>query len=230
MGFTSTFGDGKCIITLPADGECVAQVPKNAKGLYRVEHEPDSANAVTEKISIDQLHRQLGHISPDVARRLVNNKLVAGVRLKETTAGNPFFCESCVYAKATRKSVPKRRKGEQATEFGGEIHTDIWGPAPVELRGGKRYYVTYTDDKNAPYQRLLPCKEVRVSLSPTKTTKRGVRCSSTPRSSVFTQIKVESTRGAHSSYISDRAALRRNARCTIPPQRTASRSAVIAQS
>ena len=137
MGFTSTFGDGKCIIRT-ADGECVAQVPKNAKGLYRVEHEPDSANTVTEKISIDQLHRRLGHISPDVARRLVNNKLVAGVRLEETTVGDPFFCESCVYAKATRKSVPKRREGERATEFGGEIHTDVWGPAPVESRGGKR--------------------------------------------------------------------------------------------
>jgi transposase InsO family protein len=32
-------------------------------------------------------------------------------------------------------------------EFGGETHSDVWGPAPVETKGGKRYYITYTDDK-----------------------------------------------------------------------------------
>jgi len=32
-------------------------------------------------------------------------------------------------------------------EFGQEIHTDLWGPAPVESRGGKKYWDTYIDDK-----------------------------------------------------------------------------------
>ena len=33
------------------------------------------------------------------------------------------------------------------TEFGGEIHTDLWGPAPVATKSGRHYYVTFTDDK-----------------------------------------------------------------------------------
>jgi hypothetical protein len=98
-------------------------------------------------VSLDQLHQRLGHISPDVARRLVSNKLVSGVRVAEMSSGDPFFCESCVYAKATRKPVPKQREGDRATEFSGEIHSDLWGLAPVESKGRKHYYITYTDDK-----------------------------------------------------------------------------------
>jgi hypothetical protein len=71
---------------------------------------------------------------------------VTGVQL-ETTSDADLFCESCVYAKATRKSIPKVREGERAMEFVGETHSDVWGPAPVETKGGKCYYITYTDDK-----------------------------------------------------------------------------------
>lgn len=52
-----------------------------------------------------------------------------------------------MYAKATRKPVRKARGGERASEFGDEIHSDVWGPAPNVSQGGKRYYVTFTDDK-----------------------------------------------------------------------------------
>ena len=63
-----------------------------------------------------------------------------------TPSSNPVFCESCVYAKATQKSVLKAREGECAKKFGEEVHSDLWGPAPVKSKGGKRYYITYTDD------------------------------------------------------------------------------------
>lgn len=83
---------------------------------------------------LDQFHRRMGHISPDVARKLVTKGFVTGVHLDETESGDPFFCESCVYAKATRKPILKARQGERATEFGGEIHSDLWGPAPVATK------------------------------------------------------------------------------------------------
>ena len=74
--------------------------------------------------------------------------MVTGVRLEYTPFGRPFFCASCVYAKATQKPVAKMRDGERADVFGGEVHSDVWGPTPVESRGGKRYYVTFIDDKS----------------------------------------------------------------------------------
>ena len=89
----------------------------------------------------------MGHISAASARRLVSQGLVTGVSLDLTDPVSPFFCESCVYAKSSRKPVSKVREGERATEFGGEVHSDLWGPAPVESKGGKKYYITFTDDK-----------------------------------------------------------------------------------
>ena len=67
--------------------------------------------------------------------------------LAETPSGDPFFCKSCIYAKATRKSVAKEREGNRAENFGAEVHSDLWGPAPVATKGRKRYYVTFIDDK-----------------------------------------------------------------------------------
>jgi len=87
----------------------------------------------------------MGHISAGVAHRLVENGLVTGVHLEPSSSGD-YFCESCVYAKATRKPVPKAREGERATKFGDEVYSDLWGPAPVETKGGRKYYVTFTDD------------------------------------------------------------------------------------
>jgi hypothetical protein len=38
------------------------------------------------------------------------------------------------------------REGQRASEFGEEIHSNLWGPSSVESLGGKSYYVSFTDD------------------------------------------------------------------------------------
>ena len=55
-GFIIKFGGGKCEITNP-NGEIVGVVPKNPKGLYRVEHHPETVNVTTEELTLDQFHR-----------------------------------------------------------------------------------------------------------------------------------------------------------------------------
>jgi hypothetical protein len=145
-GFVVKFGGGKCVITDP-NGVIIREVPKNQKGLYRVEHDLETADVASEELTLEQFHRRMGHISPESARTLVSRGLVTGVFLDLTDHVRPFFCESCVYAKSSRKPISKVREGERAVEFGGEVHSDLWGPAPVESRGGKRYYITFTDDK-----------------------------------------------------------------------------------
>ena len=32
-------------------------------------------------------------------------------------------------------------------KFGGEVHSDLWGPALVATKAGKHYYITFMDDK-----------------------------------------------------------------------------------
>jgi len=146
-GFTTQFGHGKCVIW-GSDGEKIGEVQRTARKAYKVEHEMGMANVAEETLTIDELHRRMGHASIQVIRDLVKHGMVTGVRLEYSPVGKPFFCESCVYGKATRKSVPKIREGERATVFGGEIHSDLWGKSPVASKGGKLYMDTYIDDSS----------------------------------------------------------------------------------
>ena len=62
--------------------------------------------AAVEVISLDQLHCRMGHISPKVARLMVTKGFATGIKL-DNTGPQDIFCESCIYAKATHKSVVK---------------------------------------------------------------------------------------------------------------------------
>jgi len=147
--FTATFGGQKCMIKRHRgnNDEVVGVVQKMLSEVYKVEHEDGVVNMAEERLTLEKFHQHMGHIWPEVACKLVRNNMVTGVRLEYMPLGNPFFCASCVYAKATRKAVPKLREDERAEVFGGEVHSDLWGKAPVESKGGRRYYVTFIDDK-----------------------------------------------------------------------------------
>ena len=147
LGYSATFTDGKCILRDSCD-DLVGEIPKSNRGLYRVVHLPggNSVNAATETVTVMELHRRMGHIAPSAARRLAEQGLVSGLKF-DLSKDEPTFCESCVYAKATRKPIAKARQGERATEFAQEVHTDLWGPAPMQTINGRRYYISFTDDK-----------------------------------------------------------------------------------
>jgi hypothetical protein len=98
-GFSVTFAGGKCTIQGP-EGDHIGAIPKTGRGIYRVAHEPELANVATEVLTLDQFHHRMGHISTEVARKLVDKGFVTGVRLETTPSGEPHFCESCVYVKA----------------------------------------------------------------------------------------------------------------------------------
>ena len=85
-----------------------------------------------------ELHCHMGHISPGIAKKLVKNGLVTGVWIDDSSDG-VVFCESCVYAKATQKPVVKECEGERTIKFGREVHTDLWGPAPIATIHGCHY-------------------------------------------------------------------------------------------
>ncbi len=63
------------------------------------------------------------------------------------------MCDLCEYAKTTCKAIRKECEAPQADAFGAEVHSDIWGPSPVQTIGGRKYYITFTDD-HTRYMRL----------------------------------------------------------------------------
>ena len=131
----------------------IGQIHVTPNGLYYVDHEESvSAAGTKEKVSLMELHQRLGHIAPDAVRKLVREGRVEGIEL-EVEEGEMGTCESCEYAKTTRKNIKRERQEPKADHFGDEIHSDVWGPSQVETINHRRHYVSFTDD-NTCYTRI----------------------------------------------------------------------------
>ena len=141
-GYHTHIGAGHLDLTSP-QGNRIGHIPRTQGRLYKVVHALDSANAV-EPVSIMELHRQLGHIAVESARKLVTSGAVVGVELD--TSSQETDCDACIFARATRLPIPKVRISAPAQDFGDEIHTDVWGPATIATRQSRRYFITFTDD------------------------------------------------------------------------------------
>ena len=151
-GMTVAFEGSTCKIT-NKQGTVVGKIPTNNNG---VEHVRVASASTDEVIDIRTLHRRLGHVAASTIRVLVRSQAIQGISLIDD--GQPLYCESCEYAKATRKVIEKERQGAQASAFGIEIHTDLW-TSPSPSLGGRKYYITFTDDYSRyTVTRLLKAK------------------------------------------------------------------------
>ena len=143
-GHTVTFENKACKIKNKA-GKLIGSIPASTSGLFKVEHSYLAADSTpVEQINIHELHRRLGHIPANAIRSLIRNHAIEGIQLIDD--GTPIICDSCEYAKMTRKIIFKERTAPPAKRFGDEVHSDLWGPSPTTSLGGRRYYITFTDD------------------------------------------------------------------------------------
>jgi len=160
-GYMVTFANGTCTIHDTAH-KTIGLFPK-WEGLYKVDthlRDSTSVSSLDTSLSIEDAHRLLGHISPDAVKQLCKDGLITGFTLNHNT--EIAACNSCAYAKLTRKPVPKERSGKRADSPGAEIHTDVWGPSPVKLLHRKLYYISFTDDKtHYTHVYLLALKSAR---------------------------------------------------------------------
>jgi hypothetical protein len=142
-GYTVMFKGDICRI-LDRTGRIVGEI-EVSNGLYRVSSDSDKASvAFTQKTTITNLHKRLGHISPVMVKSMIASKACDGLELDERSSMTP--CASCEHAKTTRKPIQRVRATPRAKAFGEEIHSDVWGPSPVQTIGKQNYYVTFTDD------------------------------------------------------------------------------------
>ena len=143
-GFQSLFGT-RCKI-FDQKRKVIGEVPRRS-GLYRVDHSfggQETGGVAKEVLTAEELHRRMGHIAPEAAKRMISSGAVEGIEID--SSADLKSCNSCEYAKATRKPIQKAREKPRASAFGEEIHSDLWGPSPVQTAGKREYYVTFTDD------------------------------------------------------------------------------------
>jgi len=101
--------DQKCLIQ-DMNGMLLGQVPL-LTGLYKVEHTSTAAvvSIARKPLTLDELHRKMGHISPQITQKLVQDGTIMG--LEVDLLSQPSFCTACAQAKPTRKPIPQKRRG-----------------------------------------------------------------------------------------------------------------------
>jgi hypothetical protein len=123
-------------------GKVIGKIPRSTNGLFKVEHQVMAASA-EEHVSILTLHCRLGHILPVAICSLICHNIINGVKI---TDDDFTSCNSCDYVKTTCKPIKVEHTAVLATTFREEVHSDVWGPLPLNSLGGQRYYIMFTDD------------------------------------------------------------------------------------
>jgi hypothetical protein len=116
----------------------IAQV----NGLYAIPAQTEESAHVA-KLTINELHRALGHVAQGAVQCAVKQGLIEGVELD--SASTPEFCEACMKAKAMCQPFPEEM-ANCAHTYGELVHTDLWGRTQTESVAGHLYYISFTDD------------------------------------------------------------------------------------
>jgi hypothetical protein len=95
--------DGPLLKIYNSSKKLLGEVPVN-RGLYHVEHS-ESAHSAVETVTVDELHRRMGHIAPDAAKLLVQKGIIDGIELDESQS--PRNCDSCEFAKTSRRPIKR---------------------------------------------------------------------------------------------------------------------------
>src|SRR5258708_34955983 len=100
-GYTVQFAEDSCTIKKGDDGPIIGQIPVGTNGLFKVEH-AFAIDPSVEPVDILTLHHRLGHISGDAICTLACTSSIT--RLHFIRYLLPVTCDSCDYAKTTRKA------------------------------------------------------------------------------------------------------------------------------
>ena len=115
-------------------------------GLYRinpsylVKPPTHHANAANIPMSINELHRRLGHLNFRTLREMVSKGAISGITLEKSSEAE--FCSACVQGKAHHKAFPKESQTTY-TVYSEKVVVDLRGPAQVNSLDSHCYYQLY---------------------------------------------------------------------------------------
>jgi transposase InsO family protein len=94
--------------------------------------------ATSSSPSLSLWHSRLGHASSSRVQQLVSRGLLGPV------SKDNFDCVSCQLGK--QPALPFQNNESMSTGIFDLIHSDVWGPSPINSLGGSRYFVVFVDD------------------------------------------------------------------------------------
>ena len=84
------------------------------------------------------MHKRLGHPSTRVLSSLFPYAFVES-----------NVCDVCQFSKQTRLPFPTSLSiSDKCFEL---IHSDLWGPAPIDSYDGYKYFILFIDDRSVPH-------------------------------------------------------------------------------
>ncbi|KAI5332874.1 hypothetical protein L3X38_023003 [Prunus dulcis] len=106
---------------------------------------------LVSKASIHTWHKRLGHPHSAVLKTIVTSNQLP---LEDSSFSKPQ-CTDCILGKATR--LPFTPSSSVSTTPLELVHSDVWGPSPIDSCTGYRYYVLFLDDYTK-YSWIFPLK------------------------------------------------------------------------
>ncbi|KAF8547570.1 hypothetical protein OG21DRAFT_1380440, partial [Imleria badia] len=145
-GCCTVFDKGICQI-FNGEQRLLGQV-KVANSLYKTQSDYTETAATAKgdkQLTMEDLHVCLSHIGVGTICDMLAKGMITGVTLdpSHSTMGQ---CASCKYGKATRKPIGKVCELNQSDKLSNEIHTNVWGPSPIQTPGKRSYYCSFSDD------------------------------------------------------------------------------------
>lgn len=114
--------------------------------LYHVRMSQNGVNNVeVVKKPIDMWHERLGHLNERDMKAMSKSGLVHGLTFNDDEKLSE--CEICISQKQTCTPFPKG-SADRTSELLEIVHTDVCGPMRQQSFGGKKYFVTFIDDKS----------------------------------------------------------------------------------
>uniref|UniRef100_A0A803P5A9 Integrase catalytic domain-containing protein n=1 Tax=Cannabis sativa TaxID=3483 RepID=A0A803P5A9_CANSA len=105
----------------------------------------------------DVWHRRLGHPSSKILKLVLNSSNVP-----VSFNNNESFCDACQYGKS--HALPFKLSNSRATKMLELIHTDLWGPAPINSNTNFKFYIHFLDDYSR-FTWLYPLKQKSDALN-----------------------------------------------------------------
>ena len=146
-GFRSIFNDNSCQIQTD-QGKTIAVGVKKGN-LYLLDGKSERTGSVAE-VHVANVpdcklwHHRLSHIGDTGLNKLCSGNIATGVVIKDDHERT--FCEGFAKGKQMR-STPKPLGEIRATRRLKRIHSDVCGPVNGASLTGKKYMITFTNDK-----------------------------------------------------------------------------------